>query len=613
MAGPPTVPSSTVLSSNGQSTNGNGAGGANGVRHASGETNGSGNGHGSSNGNGSESAWLRDTLDAAASGEIWARESLSSHCLPQLTAFAAGRGANDPEGIAGTVMVEFLARLDRLSFDTPGQMWAYLYRIARSRVIDERRSLKPVEYREQDSMEALLPPTSGVEDAVTERHYVDDLLASLTSDQREVLQMRFLDDLSIEETANRTGRTLTAVKGLQRRAIRALTAAALLSVLVIGGLVLALTDIGRDDGIPTVSEGPSPSAGYSSDRAETSDQTDGFDAGGVVEPGDGVAPDTSIAIHPGADGDGADEGAAADPFAATFHFEGIDATSGIERFECSLDGAPFEPCSSPFTATGLAEGGHLFEVRAVDRIGNVDASPARHYWVVERPVGVPPGVDIAAMMASNEVLNCGSKGTWAELVDQGFDVMVGTEGDDVIDVSGGDRPDLVIGLGGNDTIITGPGDDRVCGGAGNDTITTGDGDDRVWSGGGNDTVDTNSGDDRVWASSGTDTVDGGSGDDQLMGGSGTDYLDGDKGDDRLDGESEPDVLIGGPGDDVCRVPQPEPVASSERVGDEPASDETAEEKVDGAEEPQVTTTTAPQPVAPTDAVHPTCESTTGTP
>jgi hypothetical protein len=45
-------------------------------------------------------------------------------------------------------------------------------------------------------------------------------------------------------------------------------------------------------------------------------------------------------------------------------------------FECSLDNAPFEPCSSPATARGLDKGRHRFEVRAFDLSGNRDPSQA---------------------------------------------------------------------------------------------------------------------------------------------------------------------------------------------------------------------------------------------
>jgi hypothetical protein len=60
---------------------------------------------------------------------------------------------------------------------------------------------------------------------------------------------------------------------------------------------------------------------------------------------------------------------------ASFAFEATEDGG----FECRLDSADeadWEPCSSPVSYTGLGPGTHVFEVRAVDAIGNVDATPA---------------------------------------------------------------------------------------------------------------------------------------------------------------------------------------------------------------------------------------------
>jgi hypothetical protein len=46
------------------------------------------------------------------------------------------------------------------------------------------------------------------------------------------------------------------------------------------------------------------------------------------------------------------------------------------RFECAIDGGLDVPCSSPFTASRLGFGEHTFSVRAIDAVGNVDASAA---------------------------------------------------------------------------------------------------------------------------------------------------------------------------------------------------------------------------------------------
>jgi RNA polymerase sigma-70 factor (ECF subfamily) len=51
---------------------------------------------------------------------------------------------------------------------------------------------------------------------------VQDAVRRLTADQQEVLALRFTSGLSVEETARQMGRTVTAVKALQFRAVDAL-------------------------------------------------------------------------------------------------------------------------------------------------------------------------------------------------------------------------------------------------------------------------------------------------------------------------------------------------------------------------------------------------------
>jgi hypothetical protein len=67
------------------------------------------------------------------------------------------------------------------------------------------------------------------------------------------------------------------------------------------------------------------------------------------------------------------------PDSATFEFA---ASEPGASFECSLDGSPFAPCTSPKSYSGLAPGTHAFSVRAVDSLGNVDATPASYSWSV---------------------------------------------------------------------------------------------------------------------------------------------------------------------------------------------------------------------------------------
>ena len=84
---------------------------------------------------------------------------------------------------------------------------------------------------------------------------------------------------------------------------------------------------------------------------------------------DGTAPETTLGSRPRT-------GTTA--LTATFTFSASEAAG----FECRLDGAAFQPCASPKGYSRLRRSAHRFEVRAVDRAGNPDLSPAVHRWTV---------------------------------------------------------------------------------------------------------------------------------------------------------------------------------------------------------------------------------------
>ena len=96
---------------------------------------------------------------------------------------------------------------------------------------------------------------------------------------------------------------------------------------------------------------------------------------------DTVSPETAIDSGP------ADEITTA---SATFTFSGTDATSGVASFECRFDGSAFAACTGPQTRTGLSIGPHTFDVRAIDRAGNVDLSPATRLFKVIYTVTIAP-------------------------------------------------------------------------------------------------------------------------------------------------------------------------------------------------------------------------------
>jgi hypothetical protein len=64
---------------------------------------------------------------------------------------------------------------------------------------------------------------------------------------------------------------------------------------------------------------------------------------------------------------------------ATFSFGSSEKRSS---FECRVDSFDWHSCSSPMTYTDVPAGDHTFSVRARDRAGNTDPTPATRDWTV---------------------------------------------------------------------------------------------------------------------------------------------------------------------------------------------------------------------------------------
>jgi hypothetical protein len=59
------------------------------------------------------------------------------------------------------------------------------------------------------------------------------------------------------------------------------------------------------------------------------------------------------------------------------------STQAGSTFQCSLDGLTFGACTSPKQYTQLAQGLHIFQVKATDPAGNQDTSPALGIWTAD--------------------------------------------------------------------------------------------------------------------------------------------------------------------------------------------------------------------------------------
>lgn len=129
----------------------------------------------------------------------------------------------------------------------------------------------------------------------------------------------------------------------------------------------------------------------------------------------------------------------------------------------------------------------------------------------------------------------------------GFASISGGHGDDLLMAPFGDINQLVLGLGGNDTIYGFNGDDTLIGGAGDDELFGGTGNDLLRGGSGDDVLIGSTGDDTLLGGIGRDTLVGGIGDDVLEGGAGRDVLAGGTGNDHLVGGAGDDTMNGGLG------------------------------------------------------------------
>ena len=125
---------------------------------------------------------------------------------------------------------------------------------------------------------------------------------------------------------------------------------------------------------------------------------------------------------------------------------------------------------------------------------------------------------------------------------------VGTDAADTLQATA--QGGIVLGLGGNDTIVGGAGADMLFGNVGDDSLTGGDGSDTLFGGKDNDVLFGDAGNDVLFGNLGVDTLHGGTGADTLFGGQGNDVLFGDDGNDWLSGDLGDDTLTGGAGADT---------------------------------------------------------------
>jgi RNA polymerase sigma-70 factor (ECF subfamily) len=167
-------------------------------------------------------------LAAAQAGAPWALERMFTALAPAVAGYLRVQGSAEPEDLTSEVFIGVLRGLDDFRGDEPA-FRSWVFTIAHRRLLDERRRRvrrpPPEPLTDQAGAPAQETPASEDVEAEVDRSLggdrVRELCDRLVPDQRDVLLLRLVADLSIEQIADMLGKSKGAVKALQRRGLAA--------------------------------------------------------------------------------------------------------------------------------------------------------------------------------------------------------------------------------------------------------------------------------------------------------------------------------------------------------------------------------------------------------
>jgi RNA polymerase sigma-70 factor (ECF subfamily) len=163
---------------------------------------------------------------AGAGGQVRGDDlaALYGTLAPKVLGYLRAHGAEDPEGLTSEVFVQVVARLDDLDGGEAG-LRTFVFSVAHARLVDDhrRRARRPVEAPYEPHQDARQEPSAEAAALRDEgERRVHDALRELSEEQRTVITLRVLGDLSLDQTADVLGKSVGAVKQLQRRGLHAL-------------------------------------------------------------------------------------------------------------------------------------------------------------------------------------------------------------------------------------------------------------------------------------------------------------------------------------------------------------------------------------------------------
>jgi len=164
-----------------------------------------------------------ETLAAARVGADWAWAELYADLAPSLLGYARGRRAGDAEDVIGEVFLQVVRDLHRFE-GSSGDFRAWVFAITHHRLLDAQRraARRPVVLTPDPDHHGATAPGSEEETfARLAERGVRAIIEQLPPDQRDVLLLRVLADLTVDQTGHVLGKSPAAVKALQRRGLEA--------------------------------------------------------------------------------------------------------------------------------------------------------------------------------------------------------------------------------------------------------------------------------------------------------------------------------------------------------------------------------------------------------
>ena len=164
-------------------------------------------------------------LAAARTGSASAYTRIFHALAPVVQGYLRLQGASEPEDLTSEVFLAVFRNLGSFDGDEAG-FRSWMFTIAHRRLVDERRRAlrrpAPAPLAEAPETPAPDDVERSVVDALTTEQ-IRALCERLSPDQRDVLLMRLLGRLTIDEVATVMGRTPGSVKALQRRGLLAVS------------------------------------------------------------------------------------------------------------------------------------------------------------------------------------------------------------------------------------------------------------------------------------------------------------------------------------------------------------------------------------------------------